>query len=106
MARVATLLLNGDMWWSLSPSDPVAIALSSLPGCQVVNPLAFAATSQGPQIIPFSAERCYLLSNQLTIRSPDTEIPQEEFPTMCSAFLRTLRLVTKQSALPTELFGI
>lgn len=99
--KTATLRLSGEMWWSLSRDDPQFQALESLNGARVINPLTF-----NPQTFPFTIDRCYLITEHLSLILPDASIPEEQLVRQCLAFLRALRLLTRQAALPTEIFAV
>jgi len=104
--KVATLLLKGEIRWNVRPGDPPLLPLATLHGCKLVNPLLFTGAHDRPQIIPLTAECCHVLSNRLALVVPRGRGSAEAISAAASAFLRTLRIVSKQATLATEFFGV
>lgn len=104
--KVATLLLKGEIRWNVRPGDPAMLPLATLHGCKLVNPLLFTGAHDRPQIIPLTAECCHVLSNRLSLVVPRGKGSPDAIRASANAFLRTLRIVSKQATLPTEFFGV
>jgi len=104
--KVATLPLKGEIRWNVRPSDPVVLPLATVHGCKLMNPLLFTGAHDRPQIIPLTAECCHVLSNRLSLIVPKGRASPEAISVAAHAFLRTLRVVSRQATLPTEFFGV
>lgn len=104
--KVATLLLKGEIRWNVRPGDPAVLPLARLHGCKLVNPLLFTGPQDRPQIIPLTAECCHVLSNRLRLIVPRGKASAEAISASAHAFLRMLRIASKQATLPTEFFGV
>lgn len=101
---LCTFRLDGDCRWLVKRGDPLLIELKSLPGWSLVNPLAMFPNDKidrGVGFVPISEDECHLWSYSITFLLPAKE-PDSSWDEKISAFLRNLRAVTKQAALPTE----
>jgi hypothetical protein len=100
--KLVTLMLAGVMRWNVRPNDPAEVTLASLGGCRLVNPLIFAPEGD---ILPIAADCCHLLTQNLTFVLSEVADAQEIVNEKHPEFLRTLRIVAKQAAMPTEALG-
>jgi len=104
--KISTLLLANDIRWNIAPNDPQEVVLSCLGGFRFLNPLARAESNfvAEDQLMPFSANCCHVLSRRICLIHPNDS--SRDVPAGVVTFLRTLRLVTKQAALCTDVLGV
>jgi hypothetical protein len=104
--KVATLHLAGEVRWRLRVGDPKEVFLTSIRGCRLLNPLIFLEYSSAAQVIASLGDECRVVTRHLGVRLPETEIAIEVLRDRFLYFLRTLRFVSRQASLPTELVAI
>lgn len=99
-------LLHGEAIWRVSEKDPVEYTFQAIPGCSLVNPVAYGAFYTGSGREHVASRACLddgtllLWSDTLFFTTADRPSERELLP-----LLAHLRIVSQQASLPRALDG-
>jgi len=95
-------MLFGLVRWNIRANDPAEIALNCLGGTRVINPLVpDVPVGEQPSVFRMNSECCHVLTRGFVL-APTDEQTANSFTDLVNAYLRTVRLVSRQAALPQE----